>query len=110
MNDAPQKSYHHGNLRNELLDTAEAQLAEAGTEELSLRALARRVGVSQTAPYRPFSDKNDQLAALAARGYRKLLDGLVWIRSLRARSSAGTTATWERVRAACRCDYQRHAI
>jgi AcrR family transcriptional regulator len=76
MTDAPQKSYHHGNLRNELLDTAEAQLAEAGTEELSLRALARRVGVSQTAPYRHFSDKNDLLAALAARGYRKLLDAL----------------------------------
>lgn len=67
------KNYHHGNLRQELLDTAEAQLAEATAEDLSLRALARAVGVSQTAPYRHFSDKNELLAALATRGYRKLL-------------------------------------
>ena len=73
MADAPQKNYHHGNLRNELLDTAEAHLAEAGVDELSLRALARAVGVSQTAPYRHFNDKAELLAALATRGYRKLL-------------------------------------
>ena len=73
MPDAPQKNYHHGNLRNELLDTAEAHLAEAGVEALSLRAIARTVGVSQTAPYRHFSDKAELLAALATRGYRKLL-------------------------------------
>ena len=70
------KSYHHGNLRNELLDTAETQLGTEGVEELSLRALARSVGVSQTAPYRHFSDKNELLAALATRGYRKLLSEL----------------------------------
>ncbi len=70
------RSYHHGNLRNELLDTAEAQLAETGMEELSLRALARAIGVSQTAPYRHFKDKNELLAALATRGYRKLLEDL----------------------------------
>jgi AcrR family transcriptional regulator len=73
MADAPQKNYHHGNLRNELLDTAEAHLAQAGVEELSLRALARAVGVSQTAPYRHFNDKAELLAALATRGYQKLL-------------------------------------
>ena len=76
MSEASSRSYHHGNLRNELLDTAEAQLASEGAEELSLRALARRVGVSQTAPYRHFSDKNELLAALATRGYRKLLADL----------------------------------
>lgn len=67
------KSYHHGNLRAELLDTAQQQLQEIGTEALSLRALAREVGVSQTAPYRHFSDKNQLLAALATRGYQILL-------------------------------------
>lgn len=72
MSDTPTKRYHHGNLRNELLDTAETQLAE-GVEELSLRALARAVGVSQTAPYRHFSDKNELLVALATRGYEQLL-------------------------------------
>ena len=76
MSEASSKSYHHGNLRNELLDTAEAQLGSDNAEELSLRALARRVGVSQTAPYRHFSDKNELLAALATRGYRKLLTEL----------------------------------
>ncbi len=77
------KSYHHGNLRAELLDTALQQLQEIGTEALSLRALAREVGVSQTAPYRHFSDKNQLLAALATLGYQNLLANL---------RSAGQTA------------------
>jgi AcrR family transcriptional regulator len=73
---APSKSYHHGNLRAELLDTAVEQLRETGADDLSLRALARAVGVSQTAPYRHFSDKGELLAAMATRGYRQLLAGL----------------------------------
>lgn len=71
---AGQKNYHHGNLRAELLETAIEQLRDIGVEELSLRALARSIGVSQTAPYRHFVDKNDLLAAMATRGYRELLD------------------------------------
>jgi len=70
------KSYHHGNLRAELLDTAIAQLQESGLEDLSLRALARRLEVSQTAPYRHFADKGELLAAMATCGYRGLLDAL----------------------------------
>ena len=70
------KSYHHGNLRAELLDTAIEQLREAGAEDLSLRALARTIGVSQTAPYRHFADKGELLAAMATRGYRELLAAL----------------------------------
>lgn len=70
------KSYHHGNLRAELLDTAVEQLRSAGSESLSLRALARAVGVSQTAPYRHFKDKDELLAALATRGYQALLQAL----------------------------------
>lgn len=72
----PLKSYHHGNLRAELLDTAVEQLRASGTEALSLRALARTVGVSQTAPYRHFTDKDELLAALATRGYQSLLSAL----------------------------------
>ena len=71
-----QRGYHHGNLRSELLDAAQAQLAADGIDELSLRALARQLGVSQTAPYRHFRDKNELLAAIAARGYRTLLESL----------------------------------
>ena len=66
--DDSQRGYHHGNLRAELLDTAIAQLREQGTEDLSLRALARAIGVSQTAPYRHFGDKGELLAAMATRG------------------------------------------
>ncbi len=73
---ASQRSYHHGNLRAELLDTAVEQLREQSAEALSLRALARAIGVSQTAPYRHFADKNELLAAMAARGYRGLLTAL----------------------------------
>ncbi len=73
---ASQKNYHHGNLRAELLDTAIEQLHSVGAEELSLRALARSIGVSQTAPYRHFADKGELLAAMATRGYRELLEGL----------------------------------
>ena len=71
------KRYHHGNLRAELLDTAIAQLSNTPIDELSLRALARAVGVSQTAPYRHFQDKGDLLAAMATRGYRDLLTTLL---------------------------------
>lgn len=74
--DSTSKSYHHGNLRAELLDTAIEQLRDVGTEDLSLRALARAVGVSQTAPYRHFTDKGNLLAAMATRGYRNLFNAL----------------------------------
>lgn len=70
------KSYHHGNLRTELLDTAIEQLRAGDADDLSLRALARAVGVSQTAPYRHFADKGELLAAMATRGYRDLLAAL----------------------------------
>ena len=70
------KNYHHGNLRAELLEAAINQLRNAEIEELSLRALARDLGVSQTAPYRHFADKGELLAAMAARGYRDLLTAL----------------------------------
>jgi AcrR family transcriptional regulator len=82
-----QRSYHHGNLRAELLDTAIAQLREVGADELSLRALARAIGVSQTAPYRHFADKGELLAAMATRGYRDLQAGLQ-----RAEAEAGENA------------------
>ena len=71
-----QKTYHHGNLRAELLDSAIQQLRSSGAEEMSLRALARAIGVSQTAPYRHFADKGELLAAMATRGYRDLLQAL----------------------------------
>ena len=73
---ATSRNYHHGNLRAELLASAIDQLREIGVEDLSLRALARAIGVSQTAPYRHFADKSELLAAMATCGYRELLDAL----------------------------------
>ncbi len=69
-------SYHHGNLREALLDSAEQAIVEQTAEALSLRALARTAGVSQTAPYRHFSDRNTLLAAVSERGYQRLIAAL----------------------------------
>lgn len=72
MNSDQPDRYHHGNLRQELLATARRDLREKGIENLSLRALAREIGVSQTAPYRHFGDKPALLSALAAQGFSEL--------------------------------------
>jgi len=67
-------NYHHGNLRQALLDAAIAQIKEHGVEKLSMRAIARIVGVSQTAPYRHFEDKNHLLAEVATQAFAELYD------------------------------------
>ena len=65
-------SYRHGNLPQALMDLAIQHIARAATEKLSLRALARELGVSQTAPYRHFSSKQCLLAAIATQGFDEL--------------------------------------
>ncbi|WP_129660571.1 TetR/AcrR family transcriptional regulator [Rothia halotolerans] len=67
--DSP-RAHHHGNLRAALIDAGIGML-EAGAP-FSLRAVAREVGVSQTAPYRHFPDKQRLEAAMATRGFRDL--------------------------------------
>ena len=62
-------SYHHGDLPDELMRLAVLHIAADGTEKLSLRALAREAGVSQTAPYRHFPTKRCLLAAVATQGF-----------------------------------------
>ncbi|WP_300160966.1 TetR/AcrR family transcriptional regulator [Solidesulfovibrio sp.] len=69
--------YHHGNLRQALLDAGEKLLESVGVDGLTLRGLARETGVSHAAPYRHFADKADLLAALAARGFDRLARALV---------------------------------
>jgi AcrR family transcriptional regulator len=66
------KPYHHGNLREELLDAAIRLIAEVGPTAFTLREIARRAGVSHNAPYRHFRDKDDVIAAVATQGYREL--------------------------------------
>jgi AcrR family transcriptional regulator len=65
-------TYHHGNLREALLDAAVALMAEVGVQAFTLREVARRAGVSHNAPYRHFRDKDDLLAAVAAQGFERL--------------------------------------
>ncbi|MBF6368163.1 TetR/AcrR family transcriptional regulator [Nocardia puris] len=65
-------SYHHGDLPNALVHAAVELLEEGGATELSLRAAARRAGVSTAAPYRHFADRDALLSAVAAVGYREL--------------------------------------
>jgi AcrR family transcriptional regulator len=61
--------YHHGDLRSTLLNAANVLLKEMGIEGLSLRKLADMVGVSRTAPYHHFKDKNQLLCAIAEQGF-----------------------------------------
>jgi AcrR family transcriptional regulator len=66
------RPYHHGNLRPALLAEAERTLREQGLDGLSLRELARQVGVSHAAPRRHFADRQALLDALAASGWERL--------------------------------------
>ncbi|MFE3442726.1 TetR/AcrR family transcriptional regulator [Nocardia sp. NPDC059180] len=69
-------SYHHGDLPGALVRAAVELLEEGGASELSLRAAARRAGVSTAAPYRHFADRDALLSAVAAVGYRELATDL----------------------------------
>lgn len=64
--------YHHGNLRRGLLDAALSLVEREGAQALTLRAAARRAGVSQAAPYRHFQNKEALLAAVAEEGFRAM--------------------------------------
>jgi AcrR family transcriptional regulator len=64
--------YHHGDLRNALLRVGGALLDREGVPGIELRRLAREAGVSHTAPYRHFADKQALLAALAEEGFTLL--------------------------------------
>jgi AcrR family transcriptional regulator len=88
--DTKKESYHHGDLKKTLLDAGLELLREKGANNFSLRELSRRAGVSHTAPYRHFSDRNDLLAALAENGFRSLS------RSMRE-SLVGTEDSGERL-------------
>jgi AcrR family transcriptional regulator len=67
-----ERPYHHGNLRAALLAQAERIVRERGVQELSLRELAREVGVSHGAPRRHFPDRQALLDALAEDGFARL--------------------------------------
>ena len=66
------RTYHHGDLRNTLREAARAILEEEGLAGLSLRAVARRAGVSHAAPYRHYPNHEALLVELSIEGFDEL--------------------------------------
>ena len=87
--------YHHGNLRVGLIEAALARLSGQTAETLSLRELAKTVGVSIAAVYRHFPNKDALLAEVATDGFNKLV--LRWERELPAADDVGAEARFQRL-------------
>ncbi len=68
----PENSYHHGDLRDALIKAALREAEQGGAEAISIKALAKQLGVSQPAPYRHFVDREALLAAVTADAFRQL--------------------------------------
>jgi AcrR family transcriptional regulator len=73
---ASKATYHHGDLRAACIRAAVELLEEGGEAALSMRAVARRAGVSPAAPYRHYADREALVSAVAAVGYRELAERL----------------------------------
>jgi len=67
----PHNTYHHGDLRDALVQAALREVELGGPEAVSLKALAKQLGVSQPAPYRHFADREALLAAVTAEAFRQ---------------------------------------
>jgi AcrR family transcriptional regulator len=68
----PHKNYHHGDLKNALIEAGIEILSKEGVNGLSLRKVARKAGVSHAAPYAHFADKQSLIAAIALDGHSKV--------------------------------------
>jgi AcrR family transcriptional regulator len=95
------RGYHHGDLRSAMITAAGRMLERDGPEAISFRAIARAVGVSQTAPYNHFESKEHLLAVVAAAGFREL--------EASQRATAARAVTDEDRIKALGCDYVRFA-
>ncbi len=84
--------YHHGDLRQALIDQALRTIDRQGAEGLTLRNVGEALGVSRTALYRHFADKEALLAAVASEGFRTLRLGLVDAWERHGRGPAGLSA------------------
>ncbi|MCW3476465.1 TetR/AcrR family transcriptional regulator [Limobrevibacterium gyesilva] len=72
----PRDSYHHGNLREALIETALRLIAERGPAGFAFAEVARAAGVSPAAPYRHFRDRNALMAEIARQGFERFADEL----------------------------------
>jgi AcrR family transcriptional regulator len=70
----PSKKYHHGDLKNALTQVGVEILAKEGVGGLTLRKVAKRAGVSHSAPYAHFKDRQSLIAAISTEGFRQLYD------------------------------------
>jgi AcrR family transcriptional regulator len=68
----PSRKYHHGDLKNALIKAGVEILSKEGMEGLSLRKVAQRAGVSHSAPYSHFPDKQSLIAAISTEGFNQL--------------------------------------
>jgi AcrR family transcriptional regulator len=68
--------YHHGDLKNSLLEAARELANEIGVDNFTLREVARRANVSPAAPYHHFADKQDLIRSLAIEAFGKLTQAL----------------------------------
>jgi AcrR family transcriptional regulator len=73
----PPRAYHHGDLKAALVNAGVEILRSEGLEALTLRAVARRAGVTQSAPYRHFQDRRALMAAVAERGFQRLQEAML---------------------------------
>ena len=67
----PLNTYHHGDLRDALVQTALGEVELGGPEAISISALAKKLGVSQPAPYKHFADRESLLTAVTAEAFRQ---------------------------------------
>jgi AcrR family transcriptional regulator len=72
----PDKNYHHGDLKNALIHAGIEILSKEGVGGLSLRKVAKRAGVSHSAPYSHFPDKQSLIAAISTEGFKQLYNEL----------------------------------
>ncbi|MBN9671840.1 TetR/AcrR family transcriptional regulator [Roseibium aggregatum] len=70
------KPYHHGNLVDELLRVTVEIIEEKGVDQLSMREVARRAGVSPGAPFQHFASKSALLTAVAEQAMQRLVDAV----------------------------------
>ena len=73
-------NYHHGDLKNALIQAGVKILSKEGISGLSLRKVAKQAGVSHAAPYAHFADKQALIAAISTEGYKQLYDRIEKVR------------------------------
>jgi len=69
-----ESTYHHGDLKNALIQAGVEILAREGVSGLSLRKVAKQAGVSHAAPYSHFTDKQALIAAISTEGFKQLFN------------------------------------